>query len=297
MIEEVMYEHLQSNGTALQPFLATYGEAMAIFNQEAPKDTDPGWAEGSQYGRIVYAMDTRENPERKVSGTLVVDIQCEDGRQIPEEIAPIVHDLIDGYFFTDSEMTVATRWQASNFFTDPTKKVIGVTMTFDVLAFPLQATTEPDPIEATNNWLSLLIPQARIIGLSTIESIWKPTDEAPALYSRLAKLSDSTRIKSQANCDWFDADIRLHILAPTFNVMTSIGKTITETLTRKTRIMMSDDSPMQVWKTDMNTGADPLKVGQISINATYGVLPPEAEVEPLRTATLTGLNATQIKEA
>lgn len=295
MIEEVLYTHLQTNGTALQPFLATYGDTMAIFNQEAPKDTDANWGEGSQYGRIVFMMDTREDVERKVSGTLTVDVECEDGKQVPEEMAPLVQELLEGYFFTDSEteLTMAARWKQSNYFTDPTKKVIGVTLTFDLLAFPSQTTTEPDPIVATNTWLAALYPGATIIGTDTLEAIWKPTDEAPALYCRLAKLTDSTRIRSNANVDWFDAELRIHVLSPTLNVREAICKVIVQTLTRATRIMMEDNSPMQIWTTTASMAADQLRTGQITINATYGVLPPKIPVDPLNLATVQGMNATK----
>lgn len=293
MIEEVIYTHMQDNGNDLGPFLATYANKMAIFNQEAPKDTDSAWNQGSQYGRIVFLVDMREDVERKVSGTLTIDIECEDGKQVPEEIAPIVLSLIDGYFFTDSELTMAARWNQSNYFTDPTKKVIGVTMTFDILAFPLQTTTDPDPILACNTWLAAVYPEAKIIGTDTLEAIWKPTDEAPALYSRLVKLVTSSKIRSNANVDWFDAEIRVHALAPTLNIREAICKTIVETLTRLTRIMMSDKSPMQVWTVTATMSADQLRTGQITINATYGVLPPTIPVDPLNLATVQGMNATK----
>lgn len=293
MIEEVIYTHLQTNGDDLAPFLATYAGSKAIFNQEAPKDTDTAWNQGSQYGRIVFLVDMREDVERKVSGTLTIDVECEDGKQVPEELAPIVLNLIDGYFFTDSELTMAARWNQSNYFTDPTKKVIGVTMTFDILAFPLQITSDPDPILASNIFLAALCPGAKIIGTDTLEAIWKPTDEAPALYSRLAKLVTSSRIRSNANVDWFDAEIRIHVLAPTLNVREAICKAIVQTLTRLTRIIMTDNSPMQIWTVTATMSADQLRTGQITINATYGVLPPEIPVDPLNLATVQGMNATK----
>ena len=79
MIEQALYEHLKSQ-SVLKPYLATYNDAMAIFNQEVPSDTDNLWNEGPQYGRIVFAVDLQGDHERTMGGVLAVDIMCdEDG--------------------------------------------------------------------------------------------------------------------------------------------------------------------------------------------------------------------------
>ena len=62
MIEQALHKHLQSNKDTLLPFLATYGDALAIFNQEAPADQDGGWGAGPQYGRVVFAVDLQGEP-------------------------------------------------------------------------------------------------------------------------------------------------------------------------------------------------------------------------------------------
>ena len=168
MIEAQVREHLICQ-KELEPFLATYADQMAIFNQEAPADTDAGWGSTSQYGRVVFNVEMQDDPERKVSGTMVVDVYCEDGVQIPEEIEPIIRELIDGYFFSNPAVTIAAQWSSSSYFSGPTEKVVGVTLTFKLLDFPMQITADPDPIALINEWTAKDLPA--IIGTESVRVI------------------------------------------------------------------------------------------------------------------------------
>ena len=113
MIEKAIDQHL-SNQESLLPFLAKFDEGPAIFSQEAPPDTDSGWEEGPQYGRIVYAVDLQGDPERIMGGMLAVDILCKEDQQFPEEIEPVVRDLIHGYFFSNGTFVVSAQWKNSS---------------------------------------------------------------------------------------------------------------------------------------------------------------------------------------
>ena len=145
MVEQTIYEHLQGC-TELKPFLGTFAGQMAIFNQEAPADTASEWGD-SQYGRIIYAIDTKEDPDRRFGGVLMVDAVCQKGEQYPEDIEPILRAAIDGFFFTQGDMTVSAHWSSSDLFrTMADDKINGVTLTFGLLAYPKQITVAPDPI-------------------------------------------------------------------------------------------------------------------------------------------------------
>ena len=76
MIEQALLQHLQAQDI-LRPYLATYGNEMAIFSQEAPADKDSLWGKGSQYGRIVFTEDLQGDPERTMGGMLTFDILCD----------------------------------------------------------------------------------------------------------------------------------------------------------------------------------------------------------------------------
>lgn len=287
MIEEALYKHLQSQTDLLSPYLATYSDKMAIFNQEAPPDTDDEWGEESQYGRIVYALDLTEDPERKYSGTLAVDVQCEDGKQYPEVIEPIIRTLIDGYFFATEEITLAAQWSASNYFTESTEKVVGVTLTFGLLAFTKQTTIEPDPIMLLNQWTKEELSQAlgktiHVIGHDTIEAAWKPTTEEPAIYWRTASITPCSWIPDTYNCSWKTAQICGHVLSPDKNVNAIITRTIDSILTLKKRLIFADQSPLMVDRNiRVNLGNDQMRVGQINIDATYGILMAPTPYKPI----------------
>lgn len=296
MIEKALYEHLQSQTDLLERHLATYGGKMAIFNQEAPADTDPGWGSfseeeidyeydeddviepKSQYGRIVFALDLSDDPQRKYSGTLAVDVLCEDGAQIPEELEPIVRQLIDGYFFSEKDLTISAQWSASNYFTQPQEKVVGVTLTFGLLAFTKQTTNDPDPIALINTWthddlVEILEKPVRVIGHDDMESVWKPTKDNPAIYWRLGNIGPCGWIPDTFNCSWHTAVIHGHILAGDKNENAIVARQIDNILTLKKRLIFDDMSPLMVDRNiRINLSNDELRVGQITLDATYGIL-------------------------
>lgn len=305
MIEKALYEHLQSQTDLLEKHLATYCGKMAIFNQEAPDDHDPGWGSfgeeeyeyedddevsepESQYGRIVFALDLSDDPQRKYSGTLAVDVMCEDGAQIPEELEPIVRQLIDGYFFSEEDLTISAQWSASNYFTQPTEKVVGVTLTFGLLAFTKQTTNDPDPIALINAWTKdeldkMLGKPVRVIGCDHMESAWKPTNENPAIYWRLDNITPCGWIPDTYNCSWKTAIVYGHVLAGDKNENAKIARIIDNTLTLKKRLIFDDDAPLMVDRNiRVNLGNDQLRVGQIVLEATYGILNIPKQAEPLQ---------------
>lgn len=279
MIETALYAHLMEQDRLLERHLASYNDKMAIFNQEVPGDTDPGWdEEESQYGRIVFAVDLSDDPERKYGGTLVVDVSCEKGEQDPDELEPIVRSLIDGYFFSTEEITMAAQWSASNYFTEPTEKVIGVTLTFGLLAFPKQTTIEPDPIALFNSWTHKELQNAlnmhiRVIGYDKLKPAWKPTNEIPAIYWRQSSIAPCGWIPDTYNCSWLTSVIHGHIMAPDKNVNAIITRSIENILTMKKRLIFEDMAPLMVDRNiRVNLGSDEMRTGQITIDATYGLL-------------------------
>ena len=277
MIEQSLGDHLLVQDS-LFPFLAEYGGEPAIFNQEAPDDQDDNWNSGSQYGRIVFAVDNQGDPERKVSSTLVVDFSAEESQEPPELVEPLIRGLIDGYFFNTAESgPMYAQWTNSEYFTEPTKRVCGVTMVFSLLAFPVQTTgVSPDPIQLMNSWTKTLYPDSVVIGHDTNKpSAWKPTNEMPAFYWRTVQTDPANWIPDTYNCSWFVASIRGHVMAPDADVVSTICRNIEVVLTYSKRLIFDDNSPLMV---DRNirvaNGSDPLRQGQITIAGTYGVLTP-----------------------
>lgn len=288
MIEVQLRQHLLQQ-EALSPFLATYAGDMAIFNQEAPADNDSGWGDGSQYGRIVFYIDMQDDPQRNISGTMGVDIYCESGtEQVPEAIEPILRSLIDGYFFSNESVTIAAQWRSTQYSTEPTKNVVGATLVFNLLDFPTQQTTDPDPIALFNDWTEHDLPEIigvkriRVIGKDKLPVAWKPSNDYPALYWRIGEIRNCVWIPETYQCTWETAVIWGHIMASDSAAATRIARLIQNTLITKRRLIFDDMAPLMIDRNINVTPAnDPLRIGLINLEGTYGILNPKPPTLPL----------------
>lgn len=272
-MEEIIFQYL-CDCEELTNLMTSYEGIPAIFQSKAPDDTDNGWDDESQYPRLVFDLSMQSDAERKVSGQMMIDVMCEDkaeGIQI-EDIESVVKAAVDGCFFSSSDLTISAQWRNSNPFEQGDDDVIGTTLVFDVMAYPKQITTDPDPIAATNLWLKTLYQDANVIGKDELPTTWKPTNESPAIYCSLFRLGESPRMKSTYAVDWIGAELHIYVMAPSESVRATISKQIIQILTHATRIMLNDGSPMLIDKATANLAADPLRTGQVIVNATYGVL-------------------------
>ena len=243
MIEQALYEHLMAQ-EALGPFLATYDGEKAIFNQEAPADEDGLWGAGSQYGRVVFSVDLQGDPERIMGGILTVDVLCEDGKQLPEEIEPIIRPLIHGYFFSDGKFTAAAQWRDSAYFTEPTDHVIGCTLTFDLLGFPVLTTSDPDVIERINEWTS------QIAGIHVINydqlpaTAWVPDETESVVYWRVMTDDTANWIPDTFQTIWRTATLKGHIFATSKAKAAEVGRDIATRLHAEKRLLRAGETPI-----------------------------------------------------
>lgn len=272
MIEQALQEHLKAQAD-LAPFLTEYNGQPAIFNQEAPADTDGLWALGAQYGRIVFSVDIQGDPERTMGGTLAIDIMCKEDQQFPEEIEPIVREAIHGYFFSSGTFTVAAQWKNSSYFTDPTDQVTGCTISFDLLGFPIMTTSSPDVIQRLNEWIAT-IDGLHVINFDALPSTaWKPTDGESAVYCRLLSEGPSNLIPDTFQTIWRMATVKCHIFSRDFSKAGCVARDIVSRLYQKKRLMQEGESPIMVnTGNSIDASADPLRTGQITIEATYGII-------------------------
>lgn len=271
MIEQALYEHLKSS-PELAAVLATYNGEPAIFNQEAPSDTDELWGVGPQYSRVVFAVDIQGDPERTMGGTLSVDIMCKEGEAFPEELEPLVRGFIDGYFFSNGTFTVAAQWKNSSYFTEPTDHVIGCTIGFALLGFPIISTDTPDIVGRFNAW------SAEIEGLHVINhdplpsAAWLP-DESSAIYWRVVQDKESTWIPSTYQTLWREALVRCHIFSKDYATAAKVARDLIVRLHSQKRLMKDGETPIMVNRDNaIENGADPLRTGQLTVNATYAII-------------------------
>ena len=273
MIEQALYNHLISQESLL-PYLAAYNDRPAIFNQEAPADTDCLWGCGSQYGRIVFSVDIQGDPARTMGGVLAVDIMCKENEQFPEEIEPIVRRLIHGYFFSSDTFAVAAQWKNTSFFTEPTNEVTGCTATFDLLGFPRLTTFEPDVIARLNKWTSERFSDIHVINYDELPSdAWIPDGNVSAVYWRCLPEKPAKWIPDTFHTIWRTTTVKGHIFSQNIATAEKVARKIIYKLYTEKRLFCDGESPIMVNRNnDVDMGSDPLRTGQISIEATFGVI-------------------------
>lgn len=268
---------------ALKDKLAPFESSPAVFYQNAPSDTAPGWKSKAQYPRIDYTVDMQANPERQSSGQAIFNIWCIDTGTMPEEIEPDVRAALCGIFISpDGEPPYCLAWQRSDSFeaaneTERAKNVVGITMAFDVFAFPNQITSDPDPIMAINHFIKEWEPEAKVIGHDVLPSYYEPQASAPTVYFRLSSLETSTETNTVA---WMNGVIAGHVFAPTAEARLRWLRYLVDTLAQAGEVTMLDTSPMTIRKLTADAGLDPLSQGQLRIQMRFGILR-KAYVSPL----------------
>lgn len=272
MIEEALLKHL-SEQKELADLLAKYAGEPAIFSQESPVDTDPDWGRGPQYSRIVFAEDIQGDPGRTAGGMLAVDILCKKGKQFPEDIEPLIRKYIHGYFFSNGTFTVAAQFKNSNYFTQPTDKVTGCTITFDLLGFPVLTTSGLDVISRFNEWTQK-IDGIYVINLDELPAAaWKPTGNEAAVYWRRLNEAPARYIRSTYATIWRTATIKGHIFSENIALSSSVAADLITRLYTDKRLLKDGESPIMVDDRNIqDDGADPLMTGQVTVEATYGII-------------------------
>ena len=280
MIEQSLYEHLKGRED-LAKFLASYNCAPAVFNQEAPADMDEGWGCGSQYGRVIFSVDIQGDPARTMGGLLTVDVLCKENEQYPEDVEPVIRNAIHGYFFSSGTFTVAAQWKNSSYFTQPTDQVAGCTVTFDLLAFPMLTTTEPDVIERINEWTAA-IEGLHVINYDELPGpAWKPEGNQTAVYWRLMQEAPARWIPDTFQTIWRTATIKCHIFSADIATATKVADDLDVRLYTAKRLTRPGETPIMVNRNNtLDFGADPLRTGQLTVEATYGVI---VHLEPDKT--------------
>ncbi|MCL6597944.1 MAG: hypothetical protein K6T81_04320 [Alicyclobacillus macrosporangiidus] len=292
-LDELVYQAMSQDAT-LATLLAQWNGNPAVFGYHAPPDTDPGWA-GKQYPRMDYTVDPHEDPERRMAGTLSINVWATPDLQSSiDAVASRLVQLLDGaVFHPDDYPVVGLRWSRSQLFSqgreqsgismselEPTDLLLGMLVQFDLLSFPLQTTYSPDPVAALNSWAA-----SRFTGLQVDVSAWTPTASEPVLYWRMEGVQLAERTAAVA---WMQATLYGHVIAPTPDQRLPWVRRVAEQLVLDRCIQLDDGSYFFVEKLSADTKQDPLRTGQIRVIGRYGVLVPEQTAEPINTANVSG---------
>lgn len=278
-LEDLIYSRL-SRDADLAGMLAVFHSSPAVFYQTAPDDTAEGWARRKQYPRINYTVDYASNPERKTCGVLSLDISSSEDDTPPEELEPLVRRILCGVFLTPEELPYSLAWTRSDSY-DQTREddgvVVGITVLFDVYAFPPQITTDPDPVLAMNHWCESAVPGAEIIGgRKPAAEVFVPSPERPALYFRLETVQTQRITNTVA---WMDATIACHVFAG--GEETTWLKYLAGELAAAGEVIMLDSSPMFLNNLRVDNTLDALSTGQMRLGVRYGVLRRPGYAHPL----------------
>jgi len=282
-LEDLIYNRL-ANSVQLTSKLSRFGSSAAIFYLKAPDDLSDGWQSRQQTPRIDYGLDRQANPERHSSGTLTLNIWCSETEIPPEEIEPEIKSVLCNIFMQpDAEqMPYCLVWSRSDTFETPRTTsndyINGITMQFDALAFPNQLTTDPDPIQAINNYVKTVVPVAKIIGIDMLPTYYMPNVTEPAFYFRILSLETARITNSVA---WLNVAIAGHIYAPTTALRIRWMKNFVDDLALHGEIAMADGSPMLISNIRADSAADQLTTGQLRITAQYGILHKRPEAQKL----------------
>ena len=260
--------------------LGTYNDFPAFFFQKAPNDRDRDWKE-PKYPRADYNIDMRYDPERKAAGTMAINVWCTtESAAMPEDIEKRLVELINGTFYTNRrQATVCAVWNRSDAFAfempinvggNTAPEVIGITLTFDLLQFPEQLTTDPDPIQGLNHWTRANFPNMAVIAHDEIPPVWKPTDEHPAIYWRFE--GTATTDKQTYAVNWYTGQFAAHVIADGIKERNGWTKAIAEQIQIDGEVLLADGSPMFAKQIAIRHSADPLREGQLILTGKYGVL-------------------------
>lgn len=275
-LPSMIQSRLSSYGP-LADLLSHYSGQPAVFYQTSPADQQSGWNGLSQYPRIVFDLDEQANAERKSSGTLVAIIYADRDGTEPERIEPLVKSrLKDLLVKPEGSFPYCFAWARTDAFELESKgggvtnrRIIGLEVRFDIVEYPAQETTDPDPIAALNAFLLDAFPELTVLGLSKMEEFTETDAGHPAVYCRLQ--SERT-VEITNTVVWMDATIAIHVICSDAEARLKITADISNLITWAAEIIMLDGSPMRPLRMELNNTADYLKEGQLNGVFHYGVL-------------------------
>ena len=268
--------------------MSAYDQGPAIFMQSAPSDTQQEWRRCIQYHRIVYAVDMSADIERKSSGVLHIDLYCDAAGTLPEMIEPHIRAA-----FKDLVMKPAGGspycfvWSRREGFeiesNNSDKRIIGYGLVFDILEYPNQITTDPDPVEAMNYALKSAFPDLRILWHDEIDEFTVATNEHPIVYVRAVNHSVDHMTYALT---WMNCLISIHVICPEADARLKWTRTISTFLSVAGETKMLDGSLILFMGHTVRNVTDYLINGQIELNALYSLARLRTEGNVLRHANL-----------
>lgn len=276
------------NNTSITEKLTRYNGRPAIFYSEVPGKSEPGW-EGSCYPRICYSWEMKSIPLLKSAGTLAVRLQYQNTeKRLPGQIKPLIRECLeevliqaeDGapccFIQRDVHLMPCLNNISSLALTEETE--METEICFDILKYPCQETSDPDPVEALNQYIKNLYPDALVLGIDPIEIIKLYNTSRPVFYCHLDSIKKGPEMNTVA---WINVKISVFVLCPSKHTRLKRIKNLAHSLSLDGEIIMIDGSPMSIKRYWVNNTTEYQSNGQILISAHYGLYRSIAKAVPL----------------
>ena len=147
--------------------------------------------------------------------------------------------------------------------------IVGVDIRFDILEYPNQETTDPDPVIGTNRFIKEMYPDSIVVGYDKMNDITEASKEVPVIYCRLLTSDLAEQTNTVA---WMDGRLAVHILCPDGVVRRKMAMAIAQKLSLAGEVILLDKSPMFIRRLQIDNKSDYLKDGQVFITGRYGLL-------------------------
>lgn len=287
-LEELIYRRF-AGSEGLIKNLATFDGLPAVFSPEPPDESQEGWGGNTQYPMVTYNFDLQANGERHSAGTLSVSLLCQNTcGVVPEAIEPLVKGCLrDVILKPDGGTPYCFAWARTDAFTIEDKKsgiTIGSEVRFDILEYPSQETSDPDPVMAVNRYIKSLYPGCVVMGYDRMGETTEATGERPVVYCRLVSADKSRETNTVA---WMDGRVAIHVLCPDSGIRLKMAAAIANSMSLDGEIIMLDHSPMFIKRLQANYRSDYLKDGQVFVTGHYGLLRYRAKPHPFAAAHVT----------
>lgn len=279
-LQAMIYDRLRNDET-IESLTARYGGGAAVFYQMPATQDDSRWESPIQYPRIDYLLDMMDNPARNANGTLTINVWCDSqGSAEPEEIEGRIRALLHACFAQADDYPYCFSWVRSDAFEvkkqqEETVRVIGVTVSFDVIACPKQETVYPDPIKAMNDWTKTVIPNAKVIGKDEFTGWFTPTKATPAVYWRVESQSIKERHFAYT---WLNITVEGHVYAPTADDRLNNLAKLNTAASLIGHVRMEDSSPLLLKSFECRPSLNYPKVGQIKAEGQFGIMQPKSHL-------------------
>lgn len=254
--------------------LASFNGTPAVFSSESLDESQERWGGNTQYPQVVYSFDMQANEERHSAGTLSVSLLCQNTAEVmPEAIEPLVRTCLrDVVLKPEGGTTYCFAWARTDAFTIDEKKVgltIGNEVRFDIMEYPSQETSDPDPVMAASRYIKEMYPGSIVMGLDRMDEITEATAQRPVIYCRLLSADKAEETNTVA---WMDGRIAVHVICPESEVRLKMAAAIANQMSLDGEIIMLDKSPMFIRRLQADYKSDYLKDGQVFVTVHYGLL-------------------------